>query len=181
MDRIANVALCILRKLNQIEDTLVLSDRNGRYFSFYWLKPYSVSNVNDFYFILCKIDRIVAVTSRWDVERQAEERDGNGEDDGAEALRRLVSGHPASRGELQHSRHHGPLGVGEVVRRGGDQDLQRAERQDRHDEQETVEEEGGLNGRYATFIYIVTAFQTVFLPLQTVTAVYGMNFDVMPV
>ena len=40
---------------------------------------------------------------------------------------------------------------------------------------------GEVDGRYATFFYIVTAFQTVFLPLQTLTAVYGMNFDVMPV
>ena len=55
MDRIANVALCILRKLNQIEDTLVLSDRGGRYFSFYWLKPYS--------FTLRKMDRIVETVS----------------------------------------------------------------------------------------------------------------------
>ena len=63
MDRIANVALCILRKLNQIEDTLVLSDHGGRYFSFYWLKPYSFTNVNDFYFILRKMDRIVETVS----------------------------------------------------------------------------------------------------------------------
>ena len=35
--------------------------------------------------------------------------------------------------------------------------------------------------RYGKLIYIITAFQTIFLPLQTITAIYGMNFDVFPV
>ncbi|CBK24673.2 uncharacterized protein [Blastocystis hominis] len=34
--------------------------------------------------------------------------------------------------------------------------------------------------RYGKLIYIITAFQTIFLPLQTITAIYGMNFDVFP-
>lgn len=34
--------------------------------------------------------------------------------------------------------------------------------------------------RYNNLIYIVTVFQAIFLPLQTITAIYGMNFDVMP-
>ena len=36
-------------------------------------------------------------------------------------------------------------------------------------------------GRHNKLLYIVTAFQTIFLPLQTITAIYGMNFDEFPV
>ena len=35
-------------------------------------------------------------------------------------------------------------------------------------------------GRHSKLLYIVTAFQTIFLPLQTITAIYGMNFDEFP-
>lgn len=35
--------------------------------------------------------------------------------------------------------------------------------------------------RYNNLIYIVTVFQAIFLPLQAITAIYGMNFDIMPV
>lgn len=38
-----------------------------------------------------------------------------------------------------------------------------------------------LHRRYNKLLYIITVFQSIFLPLQTVTAIYGMNFDNFPV
>ena len=31
--------------------------------------------------------------------------------------------------------------------------------------------------RYGKLIYIITAFQTIFLPLQTITAIYGFKYS----
>lgn len=61
MDRIVDVVLHILRNLNQVEDRIVLNDKNGRYFSVNWLKQHSIHNVSDFYNILKKIIRIVFI------------------------------------------------------------------------------------------------------------------------
>lgn len=59
VDHIVDIVLHILRYLNQVEDQIVLNDKNGRYFSIDWLKQYSIHNVSDYYSILKKIIRIV--------------------------------------------------------------------------------------------------------------------------
>ncbi|KNB44012.1 hypothetical protein JH06_2095 [Blastocystis sp. subtype 4] len=58
VDHIVDIVLHILRYLNQVEDQIVLNDKNGRYFSIDWLKQYSIHNVSDYYSILKKIIRI---------------------------------------------------------------------------------------------------------------------------